>query len=194
MRHSTLELIGRSTRPRCGGHRGRRLDAALARAGRGPDRIPGEDRDGCGLCLSMRLLPKMLPIPMAMDLNPLVECRLEQAVAGLEIRSPQGGVGSSPTFGTPTQRSAPRRRGATKAPLLQAFPTPDRTHPPGGTRPPHRAPRRTRADTNGHRLLPEMLPADPALATVVNARDRPPAAVRAGIVAMVKAATQGYAQ
>jgi hypothetical protein len=36
-------------------------------------------------------------------------------------------------------------------------------------------------------LLPELLPADPDLATVVNAWDRLPEAVRAGIVAMVKA-------
>jgi hypothetical protein len=36
-----------------------------------------------------------------------------------------------------------------------------------------------------------MLPADPDLATVIGAWDRLPEAVRAGIVAMVKAASRG---
>ena len=39
-------------------------------------------------------------------------------------------------------------------------------------------------------LLPEMLPVDPDLASVVDAWDRLPEVVRAGIVAMVKAATK----
>jgi hypothetical protein len=39
-------------------------------------------------------------------------------------------------------------------------------------------------------LLPELLPADPDLATVVDAWDRLPQAVCAGIVAMVKAASR----
>ena len=38
-------------------------------------------------------------------------------------------------------------------------------------------------------LLPGLLPADPGLKTVVDAWDRLPEAVRAGIVAMVKAAS-----
>ncbi len=36
------------------------------------------------------------------------------------------------------------------------------------------------------KLLPEKLPTDPDLATVINARNRVPEAVRAGIVATVK--------
>jgi hypothetical protein len=40
-------------------------------------------------------------------------------------------------------------------------------------------------------LLPDLLPADPAFREVVAAWDRLPEAVRAGIVAMVKAAASG---
>jgi hypothetical protein len=78
--------------------------------------------------------------------------------AGLKIRSPQGGVGSSPTFGTPTQRSVPTRREAAKAPLPQPFPPPGRANPDGVVRPRHRAPTRTRADTDVHQMLPKLLP------------------------------------
>jgi hypothetical protein len=58
-----------------------------------------------------------------------------------------------------------------------------------------RAPVRTQAHTDCHpncyRLLPDLLPADPALREVVAAWDRLPKAVRAGIVAMVHAAASG---
>ena len=46
------------------------------------------------------------------------------------------------------------------------------------------------ATENAPSLLPEMLPADPDLAILVNTWDRLPEAVRAGIVAMVKAASK----
>jgi hypothetical protein len=41
------------------------------------------------------------------------------------------------------------------------------------------------------KALPEAIPADPDLAAVIDAWDRLPAALKAGIVAMVKAAAAG---
>jgi len=74
--------------------------------------------------------------------------------AGLKIRSPQGGVGSSPTFGTPTQRSAPTRRKASQSLDSQgkAF------HPRLNRRVDHHAATRTETYPCAHQLLPYLLP------------------------------------
>jgi hypothetical protein len=50
---------------------------------------------------------------------------------------------------------------------------------------------RHEAETVSHHIPTDTCPTDPDLATVVNAWDRLPEAVRAGIVAMVRAAASG---
>ncbi|MDE2100036.1 MAG: tyrosine-type recombinase/integrase [Patescibacteria group bacterium] len=101
-------------------------------------------------------------------------------------------VGSSPTGGIHAGKRTDAQGSAAK-PSLAVISTP--------SAPMHSVQQsRTDAHQSGYKrpscatesatgLLPEMLPADPALMEVVNAWDRLPEAVRAGIVAMVKAAT-----
>ncbi len=98
MRHSTLELTGRYTRPRA-------VDIEAA-AGMLPSLKPTGDRPEAmarrGLTrssLSTRLLPKMLPTRTTTTLNPWVASWLRQAASGLIIR--RSGVRvASPVFPT----------------------------------------------------------------------------------------------
>jgi hypothetical protein len=182
MRHSTLELTGRYTRPRA-------VDIEAA-ASMLPSLKPAGDRPETLAATGTDASPVLgfsatenATDPEDDGPKPFGGIPVPSGRERTKIRSPQGGVGSSPTFGIPMQRSAPMRRRAAKTPLSQPFPPPGRANPIRGIQPRHRIPTHTEAYPCVHRMLTKLPPADPALREVVAVWDRLPEAVRAGIVA-----------
>jgi hypothetical protein len=119
--------------------------------------------------------------------NEILGCfgRSDRFLADLERRYP-GSTGSAPAR---TDAQVKRPKPVISGTCVRS--PPDLANPSSRTDA-HRSvsvrtPTATRTVTE---LLPEMLPDDPDLATVVDAWDRLPEVVRAGIVAMVRAAAR----
>jgi hypothetical protein len=189
MRHSKLEMTGRYTRPRAVD-----IDAAasmlpslkpegdrpeaLAATGTDPRPVPGPGAtenateailDVCNLDASQGLASistrKVNPLVEGSSPSPVIDARTRDAAQG-SAQTPSLTVVSVPS---PAGHSRHSSRKDTHRDAPNSTPT---------------------ATQNATRELPEALPADPDLTAVIAAWDRLPAAVKAGIVAMVKAASQ----